>query len=210
VNVQTEPFRKVADKSAADICARVALSGEARAFLLPTLSPQGYLGLLLANEHYADAVRFLAFALPIREGVWWACVMARVNLQAEPQPGILDALKAAEAWVYTPDDAVRRQCLAHAETLNFEGAASYAALAAFWSGGSMAPEGMPDVLPDAKLGPTGVGAAILLAVTGGPPLQMNDRFLEAIARGIDIANGGNGQMKNDARSAVSANLRNAR
>ena len=28
VNVQTEPFRKVVDKSAADICARVTLSGE--------------------------------------------------------------------------------------------------------------------------------------------------------------------------------------
>jgi hypothetical protein len=194
--VQTEAFRKVADKRATDICARVELSAEARAILLPNLSPQGYLGLLLDNEQYADAARFLAFALPIREGVWWSCVVARVNLVPEPPAGVISALKAAEAWVFSPeDDAIRRNCLACAEALNFDGAASYAALAAFWSGGSMAPEGLPEVVPDPSLGSTGVGAAILLAVTSGPSAQMNDRFRDAIARGIDVANGGNGGLK---------------
>lgn len=195
MNVQTEPFRKVVDKTAADVCARVALSDEARAFLVPNISPQAYLGLLLGDEHYADAARFLAFALPIREGVWWACVTARVNLPPQPLPEVLSALKAAETWVYTPDDAVRRECLVRAEALKFDGAASYAALGAFWSGGSMAPEGIPEVLPDPALGPTGVGSAVLLAVTSGDPGRMSGRFRDAIARGIDIANGGNGQLK---------------
>ena len=196
MDVQAEPFRKVAEKRATDICARVALSAAARAFLAPSLSPQGYLGLLLGNEHYADAARFLSFALPIREGVWWSCVVARVNLPSEPPADTLSALQAAEAWVYSPeDDGIRRKCLACAEALKFDGAASYAALAAFWSGGSMAPEGLPEVVPDPSLGPTGVGAAILLAVTNGPPVQMNDRFRDAIARGIEVANGGNGGLR---------------
>jgi hypothetical protein len=204
VNLQTEPFRKVVDRTAAEICARVALSEEARAFLVPSLSPQGYLDLLLAYDQYADAVRFLAFALPVREGVWWACVTARVNLPPEPPAGVLAALKLAETWVYTPDDAVRRECLASAEALQFEGAASYAALAAFWSGGSMAPEALPEVLPNPSLAQTGVGAAILLAVTSGQSDRMNARFRDAIARGIDIANGGNGGLKDNARIATGA------
>lgn len=207
MNVQTEPLRKVAYKSAADVCARTVLSAEARAFLVPGLSPQAYLDLLTRNDLLADAARFLAFALPIREGVWWACVTARVNLPQDPPADALAALTSAEAWVYNPeDDPVRRDCLARAEALKFNGAASYAALAAFWSGGSMAPVGMPDVLPDPNLGPTGVGAAILLAMTGGDPLRMDARFREALARGLDIANGGNGQMKDDAARAAGARV----
>jgi hypothetical protein len=63
---------------------------------------------------------------------------------------------------------------------------------------------MAEVLPDPKLGPTGVGAAVLLAVTSGEPRRMNDRFREAISRGINIANGGNGQLNDADRSAAVA------
>ena len=47
MKIQTEPFRKVSDGTAAEICGRVDLSAEARAFLVPGLSPQGYLALLV-------------------------------------------------------------------------------------------------------------------------------------------------------------------
>lgn len=196
MRIQTEPFRKVSDATAADICARVDLSPEAKSFLLPTLSPQGYLSLLVEAEQIGDAVRFLAFALPIREGVWWACVVARSNL---PEPGEIDArcLELATAWVYEPDEARRRSCMAAAESANFEGAAAYAALAAFWSGGSLAPEGMPEALPDPRLGSIGVGASVLLSITAGDPMLLSERFKKAVARGIDIANGGNGRLEGD-------------
>lgn len=192
MEVQLKPFQKVTEATAADICARVALSAEATAFLLPDLSPQAYLSLLLSGEHYADAVRFLAFALPAREGVWWACVTTRVNLPGDPPAPVLAALQAAEAWVFKNEDSIRHQCLSSAEALRFEGAASYAALAAFWSGGSLAPEGSPEVLPDPSLCPIGVGAAILLAVTPGDSAGLKARFEDAIGRGMNIANGGNG------------------
>jgi hypothetical protein len=196
VKIQTEPFRKVSDGTAAEICGRVDLSAEGRAFLLPTLSPQGFLALLVDAGQIGDAVRFLAFALPIREGVWWACVVVHGNLG---QPGESEALclDRSVSWVYEPTDSRRRACMAAAESANFDGAPAYAALAAFWSGGSMAPQNMPDALPDPKLGPIGVGASVLLSITAGDPKLLNERFKTAIVRGVDIANGGNGPLEGD-------------
>jgi hypothetical protein len=85
-----------------------------------------------------------------------------------------------------------------------DGAAAFAALAAFWSGGSLAPEGLPEVAPDPSLGSIGVGASILLAVSGGDPAKMNDRFMDAITRGMNIADGGNGRLDGDARPPPAA------
>lgn len=201
MKIQTKPFRKVVDATAADICARVDLSPEAKSYLLPTLSPQGYLSLLVDAEQIGDAIRFLAFALPVREGIWWACTTARSTM-ANPTELEVRCLDEASAWVYQPDEARRRTCMALAESADFDGAAAYAALSVFWSGGSMAPEGMPDVPPNPNLGPIGVGASVLLAITTGEERRLNERFKEAILRGVDIANGGNGRLEADATAAV--------
>jgi hypothetical protein len=90
-----------------------------------------------------------------------------------------------------------------AERLKFEGAAAYAALSAFWSGGSMAPQGMPEAPPDPSLCAIGVGASVLLAVAAGEPRSAGKRFEQAIERGIDIANGGNGKLKAELRREAS-------
>jgi hypothetical protein len=179
-----------------EICARVDLSPEARAFLLPTLSPQGFLALLAEAELVGDGIRFMAFAMPVREAIWWACVTAHATA---PQQTPLETrcIESAVAWVYGPGEAQRRACFALAEEAEFQGAAAYAALAVFWSGGSLAPEGMPDAPADPKLGPIGVGASVLLSITRGDPLALTTRFEEAIMRAINIANGGNGWLKGD-------------
>jgi hypothetical protein len=193
VEVQTTPFRKVSASTAEEICSRAKLSTEAMALLTPALSPQGFLALLVKGRHFTDAVRFLAFSLPPREGVWWACVAARgIERLAEPDAACLERVVA---WAYEPNEAKRRACMEAAERLNFEGAAAYAALSVFWSGGSMAPEGMPDAPPDPSLYAIGVGASVLLAIAAGEPQFAERRFEEAIERGIDIANGGNGKLK---------------
>jgi hypothetical protein len=178
----------------------VELSPEAVALLLPALSPQAFMALLVKGRHFGDAVRFLAFALPPREGIWWACVTARAS---ELTPAHADCLERAIAWAYAPDEAKRRACMEAAENLNFEGAAAYAALSVFWSGGSMAPEGMPEVPPDPSLSAIGVSASVLLAVASGEPNSADERYEQAIERGIDIANGGNGKLKAERRREAS-------
>ena len=187
------PIRKISATAAADICARVALSADACAYLTPSLSPQSFLTLLERGGHFADAVRFLAFALPLREGVWWACMVGLAipgAASAEPDP----AYGAAQDWVYDPSDERRFECLRAAESVRSATPGAYAALGAFWSGGSMAPEGMPEVQPDPVLAPTGVAASILLAVAAGDPARAAAFFRDAIGRGIDIGNGGDGRQ----------------
>ncbi|MDP4025125.1 hypothetical protein Q8W71_21065 [Methylobacterium sp. NEAU 140] len=198
--VPAGPLAKVAAERAAAICARVELSAEGMAGLLPGLSPQGFLSVLIGGRHFADAIRFLAHALPAREGVWWACVVAGRAPLSEGEGVCLDR---AEAWVYEPTDARRRVCLPAAEALAFKGAAAYAALAAFWSGGSLAPEGMAEVPPHPDLAAIGVGASLLLAAAAGDPLRADDTFREILVRGIDIAGGGNGRLAGD-RSRTAA------
>lgn len=196
MKVQTTPFRKVAEEHASDICRRVELSDEAKPLVVPTLSPQGLLAELIDNGCSGDAVRFLAFALPTREAIWWACVTVRRS--ADELVGEQKAcLDCAVGWVYEPTDAKRRICMDAAERAQYEGAAAYAALAAFWSGGSLAPEDMPEVLPDPNLAAIGVGASVLLAITTGDPQAFQMRFEQAMQRGIDIANGGNGNLEMD-------------
>lgn len=202
MKVQTDPFRKVKEAAAQDICRRVDLSDEAKAYILPTLSPQGLLALLVENGHIGDAVRFLAFALPAREAIWWACLTARGN-QDQPTEAEAECLDRAVAWVYEPGEAKRRACMEAAERAQFEGAAAYAALAVFWSGGSLAPEDMPEAQPDPSLCAIGAGASVLLAITSGKPQMLGERFEAAMRRGIDIANGGNGRLETD-RPAMQA------
>ncbi|MCJ2077080.1 hypothetical protein MKK68_15715 [Methylobacterium sp. E-016] len=151
--------------------------------------------MLIRGGHFGDAVRFLAHALPAREGVWWACVVA--SLAPSLSNGEAQCLDRAEAWVYAPSDPLRRACLPAAEALAFQGAAAYAALAAYWSGGSIGPEGSPDVMPSPQLAPIGVGASLLLAAAAVDPARADDTFRDILVRGIDVANGGNGRLAGD-------------
>lgn len=193
LKIQTEAFRKLTAQTAQDICSRADLSAEARAFLVPDLSPQGFLSLLVEAENIGDAVRFMAFALPVREAVWWCYIVAKTNIPAPTELELL-CLERTGAWVYEPDEQRRRSCMECAESAKFTGAAAYAALAVFWSGGSLAPEGMPDADADPRLGPIGVGASVLLSITAGDATTLVSRFETAVIRAVNIANGGNGWL----------------
>ncbi len=192
MRIQHAPFAKIVDRQATAICARVDLSAEAKALLVEDLSPQGFLSVLTLNERWADAIRYLAFALPPREAIWWACVVCR-SIGSAVDARSESCLASAERWVFQPSEAAGRTCYAAAEALKFDGAPAYAALAAFWTGPSLAPEGLPPVAPDPSLCPTGAGASVLLAVAGDGPQRSADLYRMAISSAVDIANGGNGQ-----------------
>jgi hypothetical protein len=191
-------LKKITAAAAADIARSAKLSAEAEALLARATTPAAYLGALIEAGLETDALRFLAFALPKREAVWWACLAARDALAADNRPEVAACLEAVEAWVYRPDEEKRRQTFPLAEAVGFETPAGYAALAAFWSGGSIAPPDAPEVSPDPALTPTMAGAAVLLAAVKPDPLKAPAKHRLAIARGIDIANGGNGRLQREA------------
>jgi hypothetical protein len=142
-----------------------------------------------------DAARLAAHALPKREAVWWACMCARAIPDAALPPADLAALVAAEAWVRKPgDDAVRRAAWAAAQATAFSSPEAWAAVAAFWSGGSMAPEGQPAVPPADHLTGVAVGGAVVLAAVRGKPERADARLRTFLASARDIADGGAGRL----------------
>ena len=85
------------------------------------------------------------------------------------QPQELATLSAAEEWVYQPTEDNRRQAMAYAEAAEFKTASSWAATAAFWSAGSMAPADVPIVPPAFDLTAKAVTGAVLLAAASAEP-----------------------------------------
>jgi hypothetical protein len=175
-----------------EICASAALTPEAKT-LIGTDSPAvAVVEALSANGLYADAVRFLARGLPKREAVWWACLCARDRLPADAPPPVAAALQAAEDWVYKPTEENRRIAMARAEAASFETPSSWAALGAFWSGGSLSPAGNPAVPPADHLTGLAVAGSIMLSATQTEPQHATARYRQFLAYGANIANGGRG------------------
>lgn len=184
---------KKIEKKPGEICALFALSDEGRAALDPALAPHDFVGRLCAGELFPDAVRFLAHGLPKREAVWWACLAARAALAADAPPAQIEAVTAAEAWVYKPEEENRRAAMARAEAAGFDNPASWAAVAAFWSGGSLAPPEAPVVPPGDTLTAGAVAGAVLLGAVQREPERAPEKYRRFIAQGLDIARGGNGR-----------------
>lgn len=101
-----------------------------------TEPPLTFLRGLVAAGEQKDAIGFCAFVMPRRETVWWAlqCVQRMQPAGTPPDP----ALKAAETWVRDPTDEARRTALALGEAGHHASLGTWVALAAGYSGGSMA------------------------------------------------------------------------
>lgn len=187
------PLRKITATAATDVAARFEASEEGAALLKPGMKPADYLKALIDAGHWTDAIRFLAFAMPAREGVWWACLAAR-SVTGTPA-GHQASIEAAEEWVYRPSDESRRAAFAVAEKIGFDSPAAYAALGAYWAEGSLAPPGAPVVPPDPALSPTAISSAVLLAAVAREPHKAEGKYKAFMTSGLDIANGGNGSGK---------------
>lgn len=146
-----------------------------------------------------DAARLAAHALPKREAVWWACMCA--DAVPDPRLPAMDAIarRAAEAWVRKPaEDSLRRAAWEAAQKTGFRSPEVWAAVGAFWSGGSMAPEGQPVVPPADHLTGVAISGAVVLASVRGRPERAMDRLARFLASARDIAAGGAGPIRPEA------------
>jgi Family of unknown function (DUF6931) len=194
--MQIQSLTKVTAPRASEVCALAAAGG------IALEAPEGqtpaqFLAALVAADSLTEAVQFLAFALPARESVWWACTCVRAQQAAgaELAPPMLAALEAAEAWVKEPSDENRRSAMERAQATAMDAAAAWAAIAAFWSGGSMAPKDLPEVPPPPHLLGVAVSGAVTLAAVQPDPQQADEKRQRFVAAGVDIANGGSGQTQ---------------
>jgi hypothetical protein len=188
----SRPLPKI-NRPTGEICALFPLSDAARTLLDPGIMPGEYIDRLCHAALHVDAIRFLAHALPLRESVWWACLAARAAL-LPGDAAAQAAIEAAEAWVYHPDEDHRRVAMAAAEAVANNSPARWAATAAAWTGGSLAPPEAPVVPPGATLTAQAAAGAVLLAAVQSEPERAQDRHRIAVLQALDIAQGGSGRV----------------
>lgn len=152
------------------------------------------LAALEAGGFLLEAGRVIAHALPKREAVWWACMCALHTAPPDlPEPDRA-AREAAELWVRQQTDPSRRAAMDRAQSSEFGTPEAWAAVAAFWSGDSMAPEGQPAVPPAPYLTGTAVSGAIALSSVRGDVTRRNARLQRFLESGRNIAAGGPGRL----------------
>lgn len=149
---------------------------------------------LAAGGKLIEACRLVAHALPKREAVWWCCMCARAVVDPAATPADAAALAAAEQWVRRPDEAARRAAMAAAQAAAYRSTEAWAAVGAFWSGGSMAPEGQPIVPPGEHLTGVAVSGAVVLAAVRPPAERADARLRRFLDAAREIAAGGPGRL----------------
>lgn len=131
------------------------------------LPPSAYFDRLRQAGRQKDAAEFLAHALPRWEAVAWAARSVRDLRSADDRgPAETSALTAALLWVQDPSESRRRSAFEAAEAADATSPERLAALAAFFSGGSITPADC-DPLPAPKdaAGRLASGAVLVAALS---------------------------------------------
>ncbi|MET3900974.1 hypothetical protein ABIB57_004942 [Devosia sp. UYZn731] len=137
------------------------------------LDPQGseaavaYLSQARGSATPENALAYAAYLLPRREAVWWGCTCLG-HVLGLLTPGDRGMLDLAARWVEDPDEPQRSAALGQAMAAPEKSAGVWIALAAGWSGGSLAGPEVARVPPPAFLTPRAVtiGTQMALAKVG--------------------------------------------
>jgi hypothetical protein len=155
----------------------------------PDMSTVQFVELLLGQEKFIDAVRVLAFSMGKLTAIEWA--LQCVQIAGADGMSQLDEkiLSIVQNWLGNRTEDLRRAAYAAAQEAEHSTPASWVAMAAFWSEGSMGP---PPPAPPLAPGPTqcahAATGAILLAAVARQPEKAPDRYREFIQIGLQLAN----------------------
>ena len=127
--------------------------------------PQDLLTSLVQAGAHQDALSALALMLPRRQSVWWACLAVRLIPDLPQRPAEAVAVDVAESWVQTQRVEDCERASNASEMCPISSPATYAALAAYWSGPTLAPRGQQPVAPAPFLTGIGVRSAMILTLT---------------------------------------------
>lgn len=164
------------ERRAAEIAEHCPLSDEGRGVLTPNLTPGKFVALLIAQELYADAVRFTAFNFSKREAIWWGALCLweacrNVRDQKSPQP-VEPVFQSVIAWLQEPSEDNRRAVETAGRDAGITTPRGQLAMAAFFSEGSMSLPGQPEVKPEPWLTPKNVASVVLAAAKMGKPSKV--------------------------------------
>jgi hypothetical protein len=177
---------RIPNEGVAEAAARAQLRPQAMALLRPGQSARQFVEALVAASMNPEAIRFLAFALPRREAVWWAALFVLWSGAGHLHPDDALRLRAAVRWVVEPSEANRQEAAALAGPST---PTAKLAQAVQRSGGSMLPPKYPARPPAPELTPRGVVLAITAASLQGDPKALPLRQRQAVALGMQVARG---------------------
>ena len=180
-----------ASPTALAVAAPCQLTVEARGLLRDDLTTSDFFKLLRDRRLDADALRFLALALPKRFSVWWGCLAVWQMARPDPPPQIAAALGAAVQWVLERSEISRRAAEQPGRNAGLESSAGCLALAAFWSDGSMVPPELPAVPCPPHMTGRLIGNALLLAAVQRDALEYRAHYRQFLQLGTEIAQGEN-------------------
>jgi FHA domain len=164
--------------SAAALPATAQLSDEAKAMLVDDMPIPQFIELLASREQFLDALRTVAHSLAKRSAVQWACQCVRAAAGDDINKTDEAAVKAAEAWAADPSEDLRRKAQTAADATQLSTAAGWAAMAAFFSSGSLGPANTPVVPPEPHLTSHAAGGAVMLAAVATQPEKAPQRYAE--------------------------------
>jgi hypothetical protein len=189
---------KISAKTASEVCGNFDLRAEARPLLRQGQTPAEFLQALLDERKHAPAIDFLAHALPAREAIWWGCLCIQAAQSGSLSQPEGEALKAAARWVLDPTEANRAAAKPAGEAAGLKTPAGGLAMAAAWTGGSLAPPlattnpkipQPPPVSPGPFVPAKAVAGAVLLASTKGDPSRIRENQRGFVELGIGVGEG---------------------
>lgn len=188
-------WKKVEADTARAIIGPGMLEPDSAKLLDDRVRPEAFIRVLVEAEKLPDAVKVMARALPPREAVWWACVCARQMAALADNKAENDAIEAAEAWVYEPNDKNRERAFNVVKESDSKGAGMMCALAAAFSAGN-APLGHGQNLDlDPGVFAQIVDGVVMVSAAEKKGKEIMDRLRTYLLSGEDIAQGGNGEVR---------------
>jgi hypothetical protein len=98
------PLIKIKTTLANEVCAHFDLAKESRALLRDEMPPREFVDALLKNKQYQVGIDFLAYALPVREAIWWGCLCLQHVGGNGPSGAERAASTATVYWVFRPTE----------------------------------------------------------------------------------------------------------
>ena len=175
--------------TAAQVCARFAITKEARSLLRDGMGPGPYIEVLLANKQYIAGIDFLAHALPPREGVWWGCLCFQHACGEEMSALDRAAAKATVEWLLRPGDEARFAAKCQGEAAGPFSVVGSLAMAAYQAGPNLiSPNGLPIPMPPFATAKAVANAVKLACAKCDPPriIAVQKSFVEL---GVGVAGG---------------------
>ena len=180
---------KIETETAAEICAYFDLQDEAKPLLRDGMNPYDFVTALIEKRRCVDAVRFMAHALPVREGIWWGCLCMQHAFGNDLTPPDRAAATAAVQWVMQSTEENRMASKAPADAAPPPSVAGALAMAAFQSGGNVASPNLPATPPAPFAAAKSIALAVTLASIKTEPVKIARMQRSYVELAIEVAEG---------------------